>query len=172
MSRLSKFLLLFTLIVFILACNTVTKPITDVQNGVSTVQSVASSLPIETLQALATSIPVSTLEAVGSALPDFGDMFNPQGDPVTEWNGILVMQQATAGQEFADTKTYSFKATATVKEATDFYNAEMVKLGWSSTIAMPGSDEGAVLVFSKDSNLTTITITLQGDVIIVLLTYA
>ena len=172
MSRLSKFLLLFTLIVFILACNTVTKPITDVQNGVSTVQSVASSLPIKTLQALATNLPVSTLEAIGSAMPDFGDMFNPQGDPVTEWNGIPVMKQATAGQEFADTKTYSFKATATVKEATDFYNAEMVKLGWSSTIAMPGSDQAAVLVFSKDSNLTTITITLQGDAIIVLLTYA
>ena len=115
MSRLSKFLLLLTLIVFILACNTVTKPITDVQNGVSTVQSVASSMPIETLQALATNLPVSTLEAVGSAMPDIGDMMNPQGTPVTDWNGIPVMKQATAGQEFPDAKSYSFKATATVQ---------------------------------------------------------
>jgi len=172
MSRLSKFLLLFTLIVFILACNTVTKPITDVQNVASTVESVASAMPIETLQAFATNMPVETLQAVSSAMPNFGDMFNPQGEPAKEWNGIPVMTQATAGQEFPDTKTYSFKATATVKDAEDFYNAEMVKLGWSSTISMPSSAQGTVLVFSKDSNLATITITLQGDTIVVLLTFA
>ena len=172
MSRLSKFLLLFTLIVFILACNTVTKPISDAQNVAGTVESIASTMPIETLQAFATNMPVETLQAVSSAMPNFGDMFNPQGEPAKEWNGIPVMTQATAGQEFPDTKSYSFKATATVKEAKDFYDDAMVKLGWSPTITMPSNDQGAVLVFSKDSNLATITITAQGDTIVVLMTFA
>lgn len=172
MPRLSKYLLLLALIVFILACNTVTKPIKDVQNVASTVESVASALPIETIQAFATNMPVETLQAVSSALPDFGNMFNPQGEPAAEWNGIPVMPQATAGQEFADTKTYSFKADATVKDAQDFYNDAMTKAGWSSMISMPGDANGAILVFQKDSNIATITITSQDNSIIVLLTFA
>ena len=172
MTRLSKLLLLVTLLVFILACNTVTKPISDAQNVASTVQSVASALPIETLQAFATNQPVETLQALATSLPDIGNMFNPQGDPVKEWNGIPVMSQATAGQEFTDAKSYSFKANATVKEAEDFYNAEMPKLGWSATVSLPGSSQGAVLLFSKDSSVLTITITSQNDAIVVLLTNA
>lgn len=171
MSRLSKYLLLLTVIVFILACNTVTKPVRDAQEAVETVQSFATSMPLETIQSFATNMPVETLQAVSSAMPNFGDMFNPQGEPVAEWNGIPIMSQATTGQEFADTNTYSFKADATVKTATDFYNEEMVKLGWSATFNMPGDENGAVLVFSKDSNIATITITLTDGVIVVLLTF-
>jgi len=172
MSRLTRFLLVFVLIVFILACNTVTRPVRDAQEAVETVQSLATAMPLETLQSFATNMPVETLQAISSAMPNFGDMFNPQGEPVSEWNGIPVMSQATAGQEFADSNTYSFKADATVKEATDFYGEEMVKLGWSSTFNLPGDANGAVLVFSKDSHITTITITSQGDTIVVVLTFA
>jgi hypothetical protein len=172
MSRFNKFLLVFVLIVFILACNTVTQPIKDVQNVAGTAESFASAMPLETLQSFATNMPVETLQAISSAMPDFGNMFNPQGEPVKEWNGIPIMTQATAGQEFPDTKTYSFKATATVKEATDFYDAEMVKLGWSSTFNLPGSDQGAVLVFSKGSNILTVTITSTDGTVVVVLTYA
>jgi len=172
MSRLSKYLLLVTLIVFILACNTVTKPITDTKNFANTAESFASALPIETIQAFATNMPVQTLESVASQIPDFGNMLNPQGEPVKEWNGIPIMTQATAGQEFTDAKSYSFKATATVKEAADFYGETLVKLGWSSTFNMPVEASGAVLVYSKDSNILTITITAQGDSIVVLLTQA
>jgi len=172
MSRLSKYLLLLTVIVFILACNTVTQPVRDAQEAVETVQSLATAMPLETIQSFATNMPVETLQAVSSALPNFGDMFNPQGEPVAEWNGIPIMSQAIAGKEFPDTKMYSFKADATVKDATDFYNAEMVKLGWSLNISMPSNDQGAILIFSKDSNGVTITITTQGDSIVVLLTFA
>lgn len=172
MSRPSKYLLLLTVIVFILACNTVTKPIQDVQNVAGTVESVASALPIETIQAFATNMPVQTLESAASQMPDFANMFDPQGEPVAEWNGIPVMPQATAGQEFADTKTYSFKADATVKDAQDFYNDAMGKAGWSPMISMPGDANGAILVFQKDSSIATITITSQDNSIIVLLTFA
>ncbi|MEP7135260.1 MAG: hypothetical protein ABI904_10035 [Chloroflexota bacterium] len=171
MSRLSKFLLLILLVVFILACNTVTKPIKDVQNVSSTVESFASALPIETLQSFATNLPVSTLEAVASQLPDFGNMFNPQGEPVKEWNSIPVMPQATAGQE-NDKSNYSFKFTGTAKEASDFYSAEMVKLGWTSLFSMPGQANGAILAFQKDSQILTITIVTTDKDTVVLLTLA
>ena len=171
MSRLSKYLLVITLIVFVLACNTVTKPFNDAQNVVETAQSFATAMPLETLQSFATNMPVETLQAISSAIPNLEDMFNPQGEPVTEWNCIPIMSQATAGQEFADSNTYSFKADATVKEATDFYDGEMTKLGWSSTFNLPGDANGAVLVFSKDSNIATITITSSDGSIVVILTF-
>lgn len=165
MSRLSKFLLVSVLLVFVLACNMITQPIDNVQNLAGTAQSIASSMPLETLQSLATSMPVSTLEA----LPDIGDMFNPQGTPVTEWNDIPIMPQATAGQEFADANSYSFKGNITVQEVQDYYNTEMVNLGWSSTFSLPGSSDGAVLLFSKDSNVLTITISIvEGTTVVVI----
>src|SRR5215471_2370700 len=99
MSRLSKVLSLGILLIFILACNAVTQPFKDAQNVVGTAQSVASSMPIETLQALATNMPVSTLEALPSlpavqtALPNIENMFNPTGQPVSEWNNIPIMKE-------------------------------------------------------------------------------
>jgi len=171
MSRLTKYLLVFVLIVFILACNTVTKPIKDVQNVAGTAQSFASAMPLETLQSLATNMPVQTLESVASQMPDFGNMFNPQGEPVAEWNGVPIMTQATAGQEH-DKSNYSFKFTGTAKEASDFYNTEMVKLGWSSMFSMPGDANGAILAFQKDSKLMTVTIVTTDNQTVVLLTLA
>ena len=171
MSRTSKYLLVSVLLVFVLACNFVTQPIRDAQEVVTTVQSVASALPLETIQAFATSLPQETLEAVSSALPDFGNIFDPQGEPVSEWKEIPIMSQATAGQEH-DTYNYSFKFTGTAQEAQEFYNTEMVNLGWTSLFSMPGDENGAVLAFQKDSNILTITITKSGDSTVVLLTLA
>jgi len=167
-SKKSRFLLVTGLVVFALACNFVTQPIQDAQDTVITVQSVASALPLETIQAFATSLPVETTQAIASALPDFGNMFNPEGEPVSEWNGIPIMSQATAGQEH-DTNNYSFKFTGTAKEAQDFYEGQMSELGWSSMFSMPGDENGAVLAFQKDSKILTITIvTTEGSTVVVL----
>jgi hypothetical protein len=171
MSRLSKFLLVFALVVFALACNLVTQPISDVQNLAGTAESIASAMPAETLLALASQIPIETLEALPSAIPDFENYFDPQGTPVQVWNDIPVMPQATAGQEFNATN-YSYKTSATVQEAKDFYDSQMNGLGWSPAISMSGNDEGAILVFSKDDSLLTITISVVDATVVVLLTLA
>lgn len=180
MTRFNKFLSLSILILFILACNTVTKPIGDVQDLAGTAQAVASSMPIETLQAMASQVPIETLQALPSSMPTFealasqiapiGDMFNPQGTPVSEWNGIPVMPQATTGEDFPDTKSYSFKANATVKEAEDFYRAEIEQLGWSTFVNTPSDANGAILIFNKDNNTLTITIADSDGTILVILT--
>jgi hypothetical protein len=175
MSRLSKYLLVTLLLVFVLACNAISQPFNQAQDAVQTAQSLATAMPLETLQSFATSIATTvseeTVEAVSSALPDFGNMFDPQGEPVAEWKGVPIMSQATAGQEH-DSSNYSFKFTGTAQEASDFYNAEMVNLGWTSLFSMPGNESGAVLAFQKDNNILTVTITTTGDATVVLLTLA
>jgi len=162
MSRLSKFLLLVTLIIFILACNTVTKPITDVQNVASTVESVASALPVETIQAFATNMPIQTLESVASAIPDFGNMFDPQGAPVTDWNNIPIMSDATAGQEFSST-SYSFATPSNASAVKDFYDSKLKDLGWGSLFGSQVSDQGGLLLYQKDNALLTVTIATNAD---------
>ena len=170
MTRKSTAAFFAILLVFILACNFVTQPIQDAQNLAGTAQSFATTLPIETLQALASAIPVETLNALPTTISEFGNFFDPQGTPVAEWNGIPIMPQATAGQEF-DSGNYSFRFTGTVKEANDFYTAALTNAGWSTTVTMPGDEQGGLLVFQKDSSILTATITNMNDgSIVVLLT--
>jgi hypothetical protein len=168
MSRTSKILLLIMLVVFTLACNAVNQRVNEVQDIAKTAEAIGSAIPIETLQALPSAIPMETLEAAATSIPDFEKMFNPQGEPVAEWNGIPIMEQATAGQEH-DANNYSFKFTGTTKEAVDFYNDQMVKLGWTSMFSMPGNEAGAVLAFQKDDSVLTITVvTTDADTVVIL----
>lgn len=168
MSRVSKILLLVFVAVFALACNFVTQPINDAQQAVATVQSLATALPIETLKALPSAIPVSTLEAIPSEIPDFGNLANPQGEPLSEWNGIPIMPTATAGEESSG--LYSFKANSTVAEVLDYYKTEMGKLGWTEAFSMPDTGGTALLSYEKDNNVVLITITENGDGSLVVLT--
>lgn len=172
MSRVSKFLLLTMLVIFTLACNFIDRQLNQVQDAAKTAEAIGTAIstavPVETLEALPSALPMETLEAVPSVLPDFGNMFDPKGEPVAEWKGVPVMPQATAGQEH-DANNYSFKFTGTVKEAEDFYNAEMIKSGWSPMFSMPGDENGAILAFQKDTSILTITIvSMDGDTVVVL----
>ena len=162
MSRLSRFMFIVGLVVFLLACNFVTQPIRDAQEVVNTVQSVASAMPLETLQAIATNMPVSTLEAVSSAIPDLEKMFNPQGTPVTDWNNIPIMSDATAGEEYSDT-SYSFATPSTASAVKDFYDSKLKDLGWDTLFDSQVSDQGGLLLFQKDNALLTITIATNPD---------
>lgn len=177
MSRLSKFLSLTVIVVFLLACNFVTEPIRDAQNLAETAQSVTTLIPIETLQALPSAIPVETLQALPTAIPtfeaiatDFGNFFDPQGTPAQEWRGIPIFPQATAGQEFAENDTYSFRANVTPKEIQDFYNEQLTALGWSQPFTFPLEAEGGLMFYEKDGETLTITVTsAEGSVVVLLL---
>jgi hypothetical protein len=180
MSRVSKFLSLGLVVVFLLACSFVTEPFRDAQNLAETAQSVTTLIPLETLQALPSVIPaetlqalpstVPTLEALASAMPDFGNIFNPEGTPVQEWRGVPVMPQATAGQEFSENNTYSFRANVTVQEVRDFYNEQLSAMGWDQPFTFPMEDAGGLMVFEKDGESLTITVTsAEGSVVVLLL---
>jgi hypothetical protein len=181
MSRLSKILSFTVLIVFLLACNFVTQPIQDAQSLAETAQSVATLIPVETLQALpsaiASVIPEETLQALPSAVPslealatNIGNMFDPQGTPVQDWNGIPIMPQAAAGQEFSANSSYSFRFTGTTQEVQDFYNEQLTALGWSQPFSFPVEAEGGILTFQKDATTLLITITASEGSVVVLLT--
>jgi hypothetical protein len=183
MSRRTKFLYLSVLVLFILACSTVTQPFNQAKDLAETAQAVATAMPIQTLQSLATQVAtrvpsgtlealpslVPSLEALASQIPDIGNFFNPQGTPVTEWKSIPIMPQATAGQEFAANSTYSYKVNASITDVQDFYKTELEKLGWKSFFNMPSSDNGTVQVYQKDSSILTITIVeTDGNVVVML----
>jgi hypothetical protein len=183
MSRRTKYISLTALILFVLACNTVTQPFNQAQDLAETAQSIATAMPVQTLQSLATQVAtqipaetlealpsmVPSLEAIGSQIPDFGNMFNPQGTPVSEWKGIPVMPQATAGQEFTDSGIYSYKVDATIQQVQDYYSAELQDLGWTSYLNMPGNANGSIQVYQKEDNILTITIVeTDGNVVVML----
>src|SRR5215216_2978422 len=183
MSRLSKILSLIVVLVFLLACNMVTQPLNDAQNLAQTAQAVASSIPLETLQALPSAIAsvisqetlqalpsaIPTLEALASSMPDIGNMLDPQGIPVQEWRGIPVMPQATAGQEFSENNTYSFKANITAKDVQDFYNQKLTALGWSQPFNAPFETDGGLMLFQKDQNALAVTVIASEGAVTVLL---
>lgn len=183
MSRLSKLLSLIVLLVFLLACNSVTQPLNDAQNLAKTAQALGTAIPIETLQALpsaiASAIPeetlqalpstVPTLQALASALPDFGNMLDPQGTPVQEWRGIPIPPEAIAGQEFSENNTYSFKANITAKQVQDFYDEKLTALGWSQPFSFPIEAEGGLMAFRKDQSSLAITIIPSEGSMVVLL---
>jgi hypothetical protein len=186
MSRRTKYISLVVLVLFVLACSTVTQPFNQAKDLAGTAQSVATAMPIQTLQSLATQlatrVPSGTLEAlpsmmpsleaIGSQIPDLGNFFNPEGTPVSEWQGIPVMPQATAGQEFAESSIYSYKANASVKEVQDFYKTELEKQGWSSFFNLPADANGSVQVYQKEGNILTITIVEKDGSVVVMLSMA
>lgn len=179
MSRLSKILMVSVVVLFVLACNFVTQPVKDVQNLAGTAQSLATAIPIETLRALPSAFPMETLQALPSVAPTiealatvFGDISNPQGTPVQEWKGIPIMPQATAGQEFSNNNTYSFKAAVTTQEVQDFYNEKLTALGWNQPLNLPVGAEGGIMTFQKDNSSLIITISSSEGSVLVLLTMA
>jgi hypothetical protein len=165
MTRKSTAAFIAVLLVFVLACNLVTQPIQDVQNIAGTAESFATSMPFETLQALATALPIETLSALPTTISEIGNYFDPQGTPVAEWNGIPIMPQATAGQEF-DPSNYSFKFTGTAQDASTFYADALGKAGWSPMVTTTQA-EGALLVYTKDDEFLTLTVTsVEGGIVV------
>ena len=76
MRRIFQYALLVILIGTVLACGVISNPLSGAQNLASTAQALASALP--------------------TGLPDVTKYMNPQGTPVSDWNGIPVMPQASA----------------------------------------------------------------------------
>jgi hypothetical protein len=157
MSHIPKIFFVSILILTSLACGLITNPINDAQNLASTAQAIATSMPIQ------------TLEALPSAMPDVGQYLNPTGAPVSQWNNIPVMPQATAGQEF-NKNTYSFKASGiTEADVQTFYNDKLKALGWTSPFSAQGGTQGGIMLFTKDSGVLSITVTTADQNIVVLL---
>src|SRR5581483_1278378 len=131
MSRFYRFTFLSVLILASFACSLITKPIDQAKGLASTAEAMASSMP--------TGMPSGIPNIPG--LPNVGDYLNPAGQPVSEWNNIPIMTQASAGQEF-NKNTYSFKASGiTETDVQTFYNDKLKALGWSSAFCFLGGGQ-------------------------------
>lgn len=149
MKQLHRFVLLAILTVTVLACGVISNPLSGAQNLATTAEAMASALP--------------------TGLPDVAKYLNPQGEPVSEWNGIAIMSQATAGQEFGK-GTYSFRVSGVSEQDIQaFYNDKLKAAGWDSPFSAQGGSAGGLMLFTKESQVLTITITKADQDEVVLL---
>ena len=171
-SRARWVLLLIPTLLFILACQTLLKPVNEAQNLARTVEAISTqaiqmateTAPLATTFANPTQQNPETQPAPppdGTAGP--GNIFDPQGAPLSTWKDIPVMPQAVAGEEVEG--IYSFRVNATVKEVQDYYAAQLPPLGWKLLF----QGDMPILVFNKDSQTLSVTITEQSNGTIVLL---
>ncbi len=179
MSRLSKFLALLIVVVFLLACNAVTQPFKNAQDLAKTAEAIGTAIPIQTLEALPSEIPAGTLDALPSLaptleamvteIPGVGNVMNPQGTPAQTWKEIPIMPQATAGQEFTQSNMYSFKAIATVQDAEKFYTDSLTAAGWKQPFGTTTQGDTAIMFFQKENTSLTVTImSSQGSTLVIL----
>ncbi len=149
MKYFHKYIFLAILTVAVLACGVISNPLSGAQNLASTAEAIASALP--------------------TGLPDVTKYLNPQGKPVSEWNGIPIMTQATAGEEFSK-GTYSFRVSGvSEQDIKAFYNDKLKAAGWDSPFSAQGGSAGGLMLFTKASQVLTITITKADQDEVVLL---
>lgn len=158
MSKLSRIGLLSAFALFtlaMLACG-LTGGLSQAQDLASTAEAIASSIP----SALPSGIP---------NIPDVSKFMNPSGKPSAEWNGIPIMTQATAGQEF-DKNTYSYKASGiTATDVQTFYSGKLTAAGWTSTLSTMAGSAGGFMIYTKGSSVLTITVAQSDKDYVVLL---
>lgn len=160
MPRSSKFLIVTIIMVFLLACNFLAQPFKGSSNPTETPQSAIRDTPsANTDEDLVTNIDTPSAEDIEQV----GSMLDPQGIPVKEWKGIPVMPQATAGQEFVEESTYSFKVNAPVEEVYDFYKEKMIALGWEEPYPKPIEGDSANIVFVKGTSVLSVTVVFFAD---------
>jgi hypothetical protein len=159
MSRIYKISLATVLLFATIACGLISNPINQAKGLAATAQAMASAMP--------SGMPSGMPNIPG--LPDVGSYLDPTGTPVSEWNGIPIMSQATAGQEF-NANTYSFKASGiTETDVQTFYDDQLKTLGWSPAFGAQGGAQGGLLLFTKESHFLTITVTTKDSAVVVIL---
>lgn len=80
---------------------------------------------------------------------------------VPQWNGFPIMPGAVGGD--GDDESYGFTIEATPREVQEYYEAELGKLGWRSSVQGDGQTS-LMLIFIKDASATlTVTILSEGE---------
>ncbi len=182
MNHLRNAVLLIALLLSTLACSltgaaatpTVTVQASPMILPTNPPQPTAAIQPSDTPAPTQMASPSDTPDASSGSLPipfanlsNVSQYFNPVGQPASTWNGIPIMPEATAGQEFKAGAVYSFKATATIAQAASFYEAKLPALGFASFMAGPstgsaGTGSNAIhdsfLYFMKGSQILLIYI--------------
>jgi hypothetical protein len=123
-------------------------------------------------QPTATPIPTPTFTAV----PTLTATPTPTSTPLpptetpavaSEWEEIPIMPGAVAGD--GDEEGYVFTIQATPQQIQEYYELELDKLGWISSVQEAG-DNSLILTFTNDASvMLTVSIIAKGDEALVLL---
>jgi len=109
--------------------------------------------PTSTPDTAATSI-ASTLHEMSSGTPI---AFTSTEKPLTNWNGIPIMPQATAGQEVEHDR-YSFQVPVDSGKIESFYNEALKSLGWN-----PVDHQWLGTEYTKDKRTLLVTYAPNSD---------
>jgi hypothetical protein len=172
MSNIRRLLVAIPILVFILACQLVSKPVQEVKDAAGTAAAVATQAGEIVTQASGLGTEVASFETLIPNLTDIpgGDVFDPKSPPLAEWNGIPILPQAIAGDETEG--LYVYKVAVTSKEVEDFYAAQLPSLGWTNDFSMPGMEGVAILMYSKGDQTLSITVTTLEGYVLVMITLA
>lgn len=84
-------------------------------------------------------------------------VFDSTEKPLTNWKGVPIMSQATAGQEGSD-HTYTFRADTDSGTIETFYHEQLKSLGWNLV-----EDRWLGMKFTKDKNILLVTLAPDSD---------
>ncbi len=169
---LRKSLIAISALLFILACQAIGNPIQQAQNMAGTASVLGTEIVEQVTQVseYAPNIPpMETTLPIPSAFPNIPEnIFEPQSPPLSEWNGIPVMEQASAGDE--SDGMYVYRIAATSEEVQDFYKTKLPDLGWESSFSIPMAGT-ALMIYTRDNQVLSITILpTEGSDLIVMIT--
>jgi hypothetical protein len=80
----------------------------------------------------------------------------PSGAPAAEWNGIPIMPQATAGQQGEG--SYYFTTNASVLTIQNYYQSQLLNLGWALFAQTVGQNDAVILIFQHQTTGETLSI--------------
>jgi len=126
-----------------------------------------SFTPPPTVTATNTVTPTpSKTPAPPTETPDVIAALMPEGQPVSDWSGIPIMQDALAGE--GDATSYRFTTQASLDEIQKYYEKELSKLGWNLLATGEGDSGAAILIFTGSGGTLSMSIIPNGDQFIVM----
>ena len=193
MRQLLRVVIIVCLAISLTACGSVTLEPTATSLPTQTFTPSPTSTPIPTATSTPTATPTPTMTptpkptntftpspTATKILPTATKTFTPEpvtptiaalplptGAPASSWRGIPIMPNAISGGEEQD--VYSYIVKATVKQVQDFYDREMPEVDWQPFATGTGETGNLLLMYQKDSKITTIGVIKQGDVTYVMI---
>lgn len=81
----------------------------------------------------------------------------PQGEPLSQWNGVPIMPGALNGEE-SDSDAYIFTIQSSSEDIQNFYQSELPKVGWDFLAVGEGDTGNVLMIFMGEKGTFTVSI--------------
>lgn len=145
----------------ILSCSAATTPSPTItpKNPPTTIPPTYTSTPSFTATPEPTYTPTEeppTPTEVGFILP------LPEGDPVSNWNGVPIMPGAIKGEE-SESDAYIFTIQSGIDDIQAFYIKELPKSGWDLLAVGEGDTNNVIMIFMGEKGTFTVSILIVDE---------